>query len=304
MRALRFSTLLAAIGLFWCACKTPSANGAGEPKQKRYYLAQDHYAAYGTNWVHYATVGKGNQTMVFVHGWGGNGNLWREQVHAFANQAQLILIDLPGHGQSSKPATEYTMDYFARAVIAVLRDAGVKRGILVGHSMGTPVICKVYAQTPELVAALVGVDGAFRRPQAKPEQVEQIVGNYRSPDYRAKLKQFVDAMFPNPRTEALRERVLSVMLATPQPVLVSAMEGMFDSQKPAWDLTHVEVPVMAINAKNPIWTPEYETYVRSLSSRSSYYTIEGAGHFLMLEKPVEFNSKLTQMLQQFGLLAK
>ncbi len=50
----------------------------------------------------------------------------------------MITVDLPGHGESDKPQIAYTMDLFARAVEAVMRDAGVDQAVLVGHSMGTP----------------------------------------------------------------------------------------------------------------------------------------------------------------------
>ena len=42
----------------------------------------------------------------------------------------MILIDLPGHGHSDEPHTDYTMDYFASGVAAVMRDAHVDRATL------------------------------------------------------------------------------------------------------------------------------------------------------------------------------
>ena len=64
---------------------------------------------------------------------------WHFQVPAFADQARVILIDLPGHGQSDKPKIDYSMDLFARAIDAVLKEAGVEKVVLVGHSMGVAV---------------------------------------------------------------------------------------------------------------------------------------------------------------------
>src|SRR5881397_2138691 len=126
-------------------------------------LGQSHVVSFGTNKIHYVTAGKGNHTIVFVHCWAGNNGFWREQVPALADKARLIRIDLPGHGQSDKPHADYSMDFFAGAVLAVLRDAHVDKATLVGHSMGTPVICSVYKQAPERVALLVAVDGTLRR---------------------------------------------------------------------------------------------------------------------------------------------
>src|SRR5438445_5937967 len=153
-----------------------------------------HFAAFGTNKVHYVTQGAGPHTLVLIHGWSCNAGFWREQIPVLPGRARLILIDLPGHGESDKPQTDYTMYYFARAALAVMRDARVAKAALVGHSMGTPVICRVYAQAPEKVSALVVVDGLLRRPKMRPEQVEQFIGASRAPEYRKHVARFVKSI--------------------------------------------------------------------------------------------------------------
>jgi len=64
------------------------------------------------------------------------------------------------------------------------------------------------------------------------------------------------------------------------------------------------VPVLVINAKNPLWTADYEAYARALSTRTDYRTMDGVGHWLMLEKPSEFNATLESMLSRFDLIAR
>src|SRR6266446_8969884 len=162
--------------------------------------AKSHFAKFGTNKVHYVTAGKGKHVIVLVHCWAGNLGFWREQVPALADKARLILVDLPGHGQSDKPHTAYTMDFFAEAVLAVMQDARVDKATLVGHSMGAPVICRVYKQAPERVVALVAVDGFLRRPKMTPEQREQFVARFRDPNYRENTRKGMGAMFPIPGT--------------------------------------------------------------------------------------------------------
>jgi pimeloyl-ACP methyl ester carboxylesterase len=267
-------------------------------------LGQSHFVSFGTNKIHYVTAGKGNHTIVFVHCWAGNSGFWREQVPALADKARLVLIDLPGHGQSDKPHTQYTMDFFASAVLTVMRDARVDKATLVGHSMGTPVICRVYKQAPEKVAALVAIDGILRRPKMPAEQAAQFVAAFRAPEYRENTRKGMGALFPVPGTEALRDRVVSELLATPQYVMVGAMEGMFGADQPDWDVQKATVPVVVINAPNPMWTDEYKDYARSLSPMTDYRLIDGVGHWLMLEKPGEFNTTLIGMLRKFDLIAE
>src|SRR5438270_4072394 len=153
--------LVAFAGLLLLSIGCSAAFAASDPLAD----AKSGSARFGTNKVHYLRLGKGKHTVALIHGWGGNCQFWREQAAGLSEKARLILIDLPGHGESDKPKVEYTMDFFAGGVIAVLRDAGVNQATLVGHSMGVPVICRVYAQAPEKVAGLVAVDGLLRRPK-------------------------------------------------------------------------------------------------------------------------------------------
>jgi len=266
--------------------------------------AQSHFVSVGANRIHYVTASKGSRAVVFVHGWAGNLGLWREQVPTLAEQARLILIDLPGHGQSDKPPTAYTMDFFAGAVLAVLRDAKVDRAIFIGHSMGAAVLCRVHHQAPEKFAALVSVEGLLCRPPGTPAEARALVGPFGSPQYLDHARGFISTFFPVPGTGALRDRIMSEMLATPQHVMLGAMLGMFGPDQPDWILQKVNAPVVVINARSPWWNGGYENYVRSLSPQSDYVVMEGAGHFLMLEKPAEFNATLMSRLRKHDLIAK
>ncbi len=289
----------AALLVLVAGCANPtkqSAESAAETGPK------SHFARLGTNRIHYVTQGKGRHALVLVHCWAGNSTFWREQVPALADQARLLVVDLPGHGESDKPHTAYTMDFFAQAVLAVMDDAHVDKATLIGHSMGVPIICRVYHQAPARVAALVPIDGTLHRPSMTAEQGEQFIARFRVPDYREPTIKFIATMFPAPGTEAVRDWVTAELLRTPHYVMVGALEGMFGANQPDWDLHHVDVPVLVINAPNPMWTDEYKDYIRSLSPHTEYRTIDGTGHWLMLEKPAEFNAVLLAMLREFDLV--
>ena len=103
--------------------------------------------------IHYQNYGKGREALVLIHGWSCNLDYWREQVPDFAKRNRVIALDLPGHGLSDKPELAYSMDLFARAVDAVMRDAKVERGVLVGHSMGTPIARQFYRKYPKKTLA-------------------------------------------------------------------------------------------------------------------------------------------------------
>jgi pimeloyl-ACP methyl ester carboxylesterase len=196
------------------------------------------------------------------------------------------------------------MDFFGDAVVAVMRDAKVNKATLIGHSMGVAVICRTYTKAPEMINGLVAVDGLLRRPEFTREEAEKFIGPFRGAGYREHTTNFIHSMFKKSGTETLRDRVLADVLATPQYVMSSAMEGMFGEGQPNWDLKKVDVPVIVINAPNPRWTPEYEAYAKGLSPKSEYRVIEDVGHVLTLEKPAEFNRVLIELLGKYDLIDK
>lgn len=263
---------------------------------------ESRFAPLGPNKIHYVTLGQGKRTIVFIHGWACNLDVWREQISALADKAKLIFIDLPGHGKSDKPQVPYTMDYFADAVLAVLKDAQVDKAVFIAHSMGAAVLCRICHRAPEKVAAVVSVDGLLRRPPGTPEQAQALVGPFATPQYLDHAKKFINSFFPIPGTEALRDRLMPEMLTTPQHVMLGAMLGMFGPDQPDWILQKVDAPVAVINAPSFWWANGYEKYVRSLNPQCDYIMMDGVGHFLMLEKPAQFNATLSAMLHKFGSL--
>ena len=114
---------------------------------------------------------------------------------AFEGKARVLLVDLPGHGKSDRPAVDYTMDRFADAVDAVLRDAGVERALLVGHSMGTPVARQFFRKYPQKTLGIAAVDGALRSFFKDPSQADKFVAMVAGPDFDKTVIRFLEGTF-------------------------------------------------------------------------------------------------------------
>jgi pimeloyl-ACP methyl ester carboxylesterase len=251
--------------------------------------------------IHYVNYGKGDEALVLIHGWTCNVDNWRDQIPEFAKRNRVIAIDLPGHGQSDKPQITYSMELFARAVEAVMRDAKVKRAVLVGHSMGTPVARQFYRKYPAQTLAIVIVDGALR-PFGDKAMMDRFIEGFRGPNYKDAVSQmFAGMMGPNLPAEA-QERIKASFLNTPQHVLVSAMEGMADTS--IWGEDKINVPVLAVMAKNPFYPPNMEQLYRGIAPNLEYQMWDGVGHFIMMEKPKEFNAVVLAFLDKNKLLKK
>ena len=250
--------------------------------------------------VHYTNRGEGPLAVVFVHGWACDESVWEKQAPALvAQNIRAITIDLPGHGKSDKPRIDYTMHLYARAIDAVVRDAKVDKAVLVGHSNGTPAIRQFYRKHPEKVAALVIVDGKLR-PFVDAAAMEKFIAPLRGDDYAKVAGEFIDMMTQPIADQKLRERIKMTMLQTPQHVAVSEFEN--SAAPELWTPDKIDVPVLMVLAKQPMWNAEYEHFARSIIPQLDYEVWDNVSHFLMMEKPREFNEALVRFMRKHLLL--
>lgn len=251
--------------------------------------------------VHYTNYGRGETALFFVHGWSCDETVWQEQAPALAERMRVMTIDLPGHGQSEKPHIAYTMDLYARAIDAVLRDANVNSAILVGHSNGTAVVRQFYRHYPAKVRGLVIVEGGLR-PFVDAAGMEKFIAPLRGENYAEEAGKFINGMTSSIQEAALRDRIKVLMLRTPQYVAVSEFESTADPN--LWKPDKIDIPVLMILAKQPIWTSEYEKFVRGLVPKLDYQVWENVSHFPMMERPREFNAASLRFLEKNGLMPK
>lgn len=248
--------------------------------------------------IHYLdTGGKQRDAIVFIHGWMCNAEFWSDSIKAFPNQ-RVIAVDLIGHGKSDKPEVAYTMDLFARSLAAVLAEAKVRRAVLVGHSMGTPVARQFYRLYPDKVRSLVIVDGSLR-PYFSREDGEQFLSTFRK-DYPAASANFVNGMLKPITSDALKRKIADAMLSGPKHVGIGAMQGLSDEQ--LWKADPINVPVLAIYDDSAGWPADTESFIRSLAPRLEYQSWKGVSHFLMMERPLEFNGQLKMFLMKHKIL--
>lgn len=251
--------------------------------------------------VHYQSWGKGNEALVLIHGWTCNLDNWRDQIPDLSQRARVVALDLPGHGQSDKPEVTYSMDYFARAVRAVMAAAEIQRAVLVGHSMGTPIARQFYRKYPNQTLGIVIVDGALQSFFGKP-QMDSLLAGLRSPAYQDVAGGMLEMLAGPTASPELKERVRTSFLNTPQRVLVSAMQAMADSS--IWTPDPITVPVLAILAGSPLWPPDIEQRDHLIAKKLEFQLWDGVGHFLMMEQPKRFNDAVTAFLDKNGLLKR
>jgi pimeloyl-ACP methyl ester carboxylesterase len=253
-------------------------------------------AEFGRAHVAYRAAGAGDAAIVFIHGYASDGSVWAHQLSGTFAGRRLVAVDLAGHGQSDAPDTVYSMDYLAASVAAVLDHLRIGRAVVVGWSNGVPVARQFYRRYPERTEALVAVDGPLVQVMSR-EFGEQMLAPLKRPDYLDTLRRMTQQRPPglDGLPDAFWDRMAATQLHTPQHVLVGTAEAMLAPE--IWNTDPIQVPVLAVYAKSPMWPPDYEQRIRTVASQLEYHVWEGATHFLVVERAGAFNELLQRFIE-------
>lgn len=111
--------------------------------------------------------------VVLIHGYTDNARDWVPMLPYLSKRYRLILVDIRGHGQSSKPECCYTRLDFAYDIKLLLDALGVRKADIVGHSLGS-IIAQTFAEYwPERTAHVVLISSTGGSPPGRPKKPPQ-----------------------------------------------------------------------------------------------------------------------------------
>lgn len=105
--------------------------------------------------IAYMEEGKGDQTLLFIHGLGSYAPAWKKNIEGLKNEFHCIAVDLPGYGHSSKGDYPGDMLFYADVIAQLIQKLGLQNVTLVGHSMGGQIAITTGLGYPELIRQLV-----------------------------------------------------------------------------------------------------------------------------------------------------
>jgi pimeloyl-ACP methyl ester carboxylesterase len=117
----------------------------------------DHFATVEGVWLHWVELGAASRAapVVLLHGLNNSCLTWSGVAPLLAADRRVLLLDLPGHGESGRPNLGYELDWYARVVAAWLAELGLDTVDVVGHSFGGGVAQMLLLECPERIRRLV-----------------------------------------------------------------------------------------------------------------------------------------------------
>ena len=104
------------------------------------------------------------QPLLLLHGFTGCGDDWKYVFAEPLGGYRILAPDLPGHGRSPNPRSDFKFADVARDVFAVLDDLGIDRVKAIGMSAGANTLLHMATQQPDRITAFVHVSGTARFP--------------------------------------------------------------------------------------------------------------------------------------------
>lgn len=247
--------------------------------------------------IAYEELGSGAPALVFVHGWCGERGLWRATLEALAPRHRVIALDLAGHGSSGAARTRWTLAALADDVVAVVEASGATEVILVAHSMGAPVALLAAPRLAPRVRGVIAVDSLHRADFAYPPGFLEQSACALEADFPRAVGASLRAVVPATAPAELLDWIQMRALRTDRRAAVGLLRGLEDFQLgPVLAAAGVPVRVIDAAASEPAADVEQNRRLADFEALS----MEGVGHFPMLEQPADFLALLEHWIDELS----
>jgi pimeloyl-ACP methyl ester carboxylesterase len=245
-----------------------------------------------------AYIDRGEQSgpaVVLIHGYTDNARDWVPMLPYVSSRYRLILVDIRGHGQSSKPECCYTRFDFAYDIKLLLDALGVRKADIVGHSLGS-IIAQTFAEYwPERTAHVVLISSTGGSPPGAPKKAPQF-------DFAAEIRKLKDPIdadspfmiawwdSPTPVDPDFIRRQRKDAASIPLRVWLAVLDQGLPANNMYGDLQgtlpRLKAPTLLIwGSKDPIMEDDVRESLRSALPSAKVKIFEGLGHNPFWEDP-------------------
>lgn len=227
--------------------------------------------------------------VILIHGAGGSHLNWPPEIRRMAGQ-RIYALDLPGHGKSNGFGRQTIEDY-AKAVLTFMDALKIRKAVFVGHSMGSAIALYLGVHNPSRTLGL-GLVGGGARLRVSAALLEKTA----NPATFALAIQTVTDLAFGPQTEPRLKELAGQRMAEVRPAVLHGDFLACDAYDEAHLLGRIKAPALIVCGSEDRLTPLHlAEQLKARLKDSILYTIESAGHMVMLEEP----QKVAAPLQLF-----
>lgn len=246
----------------------------------------------------YEVHGEVGPSVVLIHGGSCDRSYWSQQIEALAEQYRVVAVDLLAHGESTGAREHWSIGALANDVLSVIAAEGCSNPVVVGHSMGGVVAIEVGNRLGERTAGIVVTD-ILHDPDLASVPIPSLPAEEGA--YRAALSAgLARGMFSPKMKSPFQDQIIASMVTHPREIAFG-LRAAFNQYDARQALKSAAVlPLMMIQSD---LRPTQAQSIRRLHPSARIFVFKASGHFLMLERPRQFNVLLqAELLRMTGEL--
>lgn len=242
--------------------------------------------------------------VVLIHGYTDSARDWVPMLPYMPKRYRLILVDIRGHGQSSKPECCYSRYDFAYDIKLLLDKLHVRKADIVGHSLGS-IIAQTFAETwPQRTRKVVLISSTGGRPACGPKKAPQF-------DFEAQIRALkeplkADSPFmiawwdsPTPVNADFIRREREDAAKIPLRVWIAVLDQGLSFSNLGGSLARLTAPTLLIwGSKDPIMGPEDRATLRAGLPHAQVKIFDGLGHNPFWEQPRAVADEIARFLAE------
>ena len=254
--------------------------------------------------IHYYRGGPPDgETLLMIHGFGADKDNWLRFARHLTERYQVIALDLPGFGDSSKPNASYDVGTQAERLASFVQALKIDRLHLIGNSMGGHIAALYAARYPQRVSSLALFDNAGVNAPQKSELIQRLERGVANPlvvktaqDYD-RLLEFVfvePPVLPSPVKDYMAQRAIANS-AHYQQIFAQLVERYIPLEP---ELPKIQVPTLLLwGDRDRVLDVSSIEVMRPLLLQPSVVIMQDCGHAPMIERPEETAEHYQAFLQ-------
>ena len=250
---------------------------------------EPHFQFFRSNRIKYYTCGKGIP-LILIHGYQADSRIWEKMIPFLQDKFEMIIPDLPGHGDSPLIQSTNTMEFLAEIILNIMFAKGLKGVSLLGHSMGGYVALAFAEKYPNMTDGITLINAhpfedSMTTLLARNREAELILEGRKE----LLLRGFIKNNFSPSRVENLKveiEQATKISLSQPENGMLADLSGMMVRTNKTKNLQKARFDIDFIMGTDDAKFPSNEIKELALS-RARFHWLNDCGHMCILEKPEE-----------------